>query len=60
MGEVSGWSVGAEVGNMMVSGMRVGVGSRVAVGGSGVLVIVTVGIFGDATKVPSEMGRNGS
>jgi len=40
-----GWSVDAAVGRMMESGARVGVGSRVAVGVSGVgeSVSVTVG-----------------
>ena len=55
-----GWSVGTAVGRMIVNGTRVGVGSRVAVGGTGVLVMVTVGILGESANVPSETVKKGS
>jgi len=52
--------VGTAVGRMIVNGTRVGVGSRVAVGGTGVLVMVTVGMLGESANVPSETGKKGS
>ncbi len=51
--------VGMIGGAVILSGARVGVGSRVAVGGSGVSVAVIVGT-GEGPAVFEGIGRNGS
>ena len=50
--------MGAEVGSEIVSGARVGVGSRVAGGGRGEIGTITVDEF-EGVSVSCEIGRNG-